>query len=63
MTKLERIVANKYLEVKVRCYNLERLLGVEVLNELVQLGYIYPEDKQSLELTGLTLKKHKDIAL
>ena len=64
MTKLEREVADKWLELRVRCYNLARLLEMDVFKELESEGAIYYDDTVvGSQLTGKTLKKYRNIAL
>ena len=65
MTKLEREVAEKYLEFRVRCYNLARMLGTAVIIELESEGSIYRDGPMGdvFQLTGKTLKKYGNIAL
>lgn len=64
MTKLEREVVDKYLKLRVRCYNLARLLHMDVFKELESEGAIYYDDTiADSQLTGKTLKKYRNIAL
>ncbi len=64
MTKLEREIVNKWLELRVRGYNLARLLEGDIFRELESEGAIYYDGTiTDSQLTGKTLKKYGDIAL